>query len=160
MLLLVAALLCQDIGRLGHDSWSVREDAEARLRAGWPLVVPWLHAAADSQDAEVRHRATAILGKLRWHQADARARRILYSPWPAVSPAELWFDEPLRYRLYRLALAAGVPEPTQIKQLLPEEYIECGWFFGWMPVDRCYKGYLFARQQVGSELNWPIPFTP
>ena len=61
-----AAALERLASRLGSASWAEREAASAELLSHGQRAVPALERALRSGDAEVRHRAAALLERLRW----------------------------------------------------------------------------------------------
>lgn len=148
------ALLCVDPDYLGHPDWQTRERAEYRLSLAGPLAWPGLSRAARSDDPEVRARANRILGSCRMWAAELRAADAILSPWP-MDAAALWFDECLRRRIYRQAVAAGV-ESWRAEYLLPESYDSCGWFRDIIPVKRCHGALVEVRSRLGNNPGWPL----
>lgn len=148
MFTLLAMLIAFDIARLGHPDWSTREAAEHRLRAWGLIAVPALLRAAQSDNPEVRFRATAMLGRWLSIAADYRAAAVIACPWE-ISPVRLYADEDLRRRTYRIAIASGCKAGGEIERLLPETYVQCGWFWNWMPSARCAGALRIARIELG-----------
>jgi hypothetical protein len=147
MSLLLALCLIPDARDLGHESYARREWCEQRLRSwGW-LAVPELLRASLSDSPETRHRAHAMLGRWRGLTADLRAAAVLASEWEILA-GELWVDEELRRRIARLAVLNGVP-PDDVTWLLPEAYVQCGWFWGWTYSQKCMNALRRCRFVLG-----------
>lgn len=62
------------IAKLGDPDFHVRRDASARLREIGPTALPALRHAADSEDPEVRLRASQIVRSLEQHHLPGRPR--------------------------------------------------------------------------------------
>jgi len=75
------------VARLGAESWDEREAAAAGLLSLGREAIPALERALESPDTEIRHRARALLDRLRWEPPGGlsdRLRRVMghYSTLP------------------------------------------------------------------------------
>jgi hypothetical protein len=115
---------------LGNTDYPVREKATRALKALGPAALPALRRAAQSDDAEVKHRARDCAGSiergLRPELAGAAARLLAarapdgaapvllaYLPWAPDADAE----EEAQLALLALTVKAGKPDPALVAAL-------------------------------------------
>lgn len=155
--LLVALVIAPDVDRLGHDVWGVRECAEERLRTLGFIAWPELVRAAESEDAEVRHRACRLLVPYKRFMDDLHAANYLADPWPltARQAACLFVNDDLRCRLHRLALASGC-DKDRTHYLLPDNTLPSPWW-GYPPAVLMAGSLQSVRTQLGCPpVGWPF----
>lgn len=153
VLILASWATGSDTARLGSPDYWTREGAEQRLRAYGLAAVPALLWAVESEEPEVRDRATRLLAPWRNLSADMRAADVLYSPWP-VDELAFWHDERLRVRVHRLAVAAGCSEWHTKMILCDDEWN--WWMWDAAKWQTAAEGLRLCRSSLGVEPCWPF----
>jgi hypothetical protein len=142
------AEILDQIGRLGHRSFSVREKASDGLRKRGPVAVPFLKEALRSKDIEVVKRVERLLADVRrgpGPEVPAAAARLLARKAPAGSAAVLvnyaphaddeMVEEAVLDALVTLSPPKAKPDPALLAALKSD-----------LPGRRAAAGYVLGRR--------------